>query len=207
MRTQAALPALTAATTRTEMTMTASLPTLAALAILVLAQQPMAQTSPPPGDQISRGRYLAAFGGCADCHSPKVMTDHGPEPDPTRMLSGHFANGPLPPVPPGVIGPGPKQWGALTNGDLTAWVGPWGVSFSANLTPDKVTGIGAWTPEQFIATMRTGKHLGVGRPILPPMPWPDVAVLSDDDLRALFAYLGSLKPIVNQVPAPIPPKR
>jgi hypothetical protein len=53
--------------------------------------------------------------------------------------------------------------------------------------------------------MRTGKHLGVGRAILPPMPWPGVAALTDEDLKALFAYLQSLKPISNLVPQPIPP--
>ena len=53
----------------------------------------------------------------------------------------------------------------------TAWAGPWGVSFTANLTPDKETGLGDWTEEQFIATMRTGKHQGKGRPVLPPMPY------------------------------------
>jgi hypothetical protein len=85
-------------------------------------------------------------------------------------------------------------------------VGPWGTSFAANLTPDKASGLGGWTVDQFIKTMRTGKHLGVGRPILPPMPWFDVAVLRDADLKALFAYLRSVKPISNAVPAPLPPK-
>jgi hypothetical protein len=81
-----------------------------------------------------------------------------------------------------------------------------GISFSANITPDKLTGLGNWTVQQFIQTMRTGKHLGVGRPLLPPMPVEGVAVLTDPDIRAMFAYLMSLKPIANPVPAPIPPK-
>jgi hypothetical protein len=100
----------------------------------------------------------------------------------------------------------PGKWSAMTNDDLTAWAGPWGVSFAANLTPDKATGLGAWTADQFIKTMRTGKHMGVGRPILPPMPVQNVAALGDADLAALFAYLRSLKPIQNQVPAPLTPK-
>jgi hypothetical protein len=53
--------------------------------------------------------------------------------------------------------------------------------------------------------MRTGKHLGTGRPILPPMPWYDIGKLTDDDLRAVFAYLRTLKPVQNPVPAPVPP--
>jgi hypothetical protein len=122
------------------------------------------------------------------------------------LLSGHPADAQLPPLPAGVVGPAPNQWAAITNSDLTAWVGPWGTSFAANLTPDKATGLGGWTPDQFIKTMRTGKHLGVGRPILPPMPWFDVAVLTDSDLKAMFAYLKSMKPVQNPVPPPIPPK-
>jgi len=55
---------------------------------------------------------------------------------------------------------------AMTNGHLTARAGPWGVSYAANLTPNKRTGLGGWTADQFIRTMRTGKHLGVGRPVL-----------------------------------------
>jgi len=153
--------------------------------------------------EIRRGELLATFGGCHDCHTPKVMTPKGPQPDTSRLLSGHPAHASLPSVPPGVIGP--TQWGALGSNDFTAWAGPWGISFAANLTPD-VTGLGPWTDQQFIQTMRTGKHLGVGRALLPPMPWFNSAALTDQDLKALFKYLQSLKPISNQVPQPIPPQ-
>lgn len=84
-------------------------------------------------------------------------------------------------------------------------MGPWGVTFASNLTPEPTTGLGEWSEELFIRTMRSGKHLGVGRQILPPMPWFNYAKLSDDDLKAIFAYLRTLKPIVNAVPAPLPP--
>ncbi|HEY1461040.1 MAG TPA: hypothetical protein VGH59_13395 [Casimicrobiaceae bacterium] len=93
----------------------------------------------------------------------------------------------------------------MTNGDFTAWAGPCGISFAANLTPDKATGLGGWTAEQFIQSTRTGKHLGVGRPILPPMPIASLATLTDADLKAIFAYLKSIKPISNQVPPSLPP--
>lgn len=168
------------------------------------AQVALAKSRGASKQQIRRGHYLAVFGGCNDCHTPKIMTAKGPVPDKSRLLSGHPANSSLPPVPAGAIGP--AQWGAMTTNDLTAWAGPWGVSFAANLTPDKATGLGAWTPKLFIKTMRSGRHFGVGRPLLPPMPWFDVAALTDKDLKALFAYLQSLKPIVNRVPAPILPK-
>lgn len=155
-------------------------------------------------EQLRRGEYLAKFGGCNDCHTPKVMSPQGPVPDATRLLAGHPQNETVPPVPAGALTPG--GWMAMTNGSLTAWAGPWGVSYAANLTPDKRTGLGAWTADQFIKTMRTGKHLGVGRPLLPPMPVASLAALTDTDLRALFAWLQSIKAIENQVPQPVPPK-
>ena len=165
---------------------------------------PATTTTPKTADkEIRRGELLATFGGCHDCHTPKVMTPKGPQPDPSRLLSGHPSNTSLPAVPQDVIGP--TKWGAMASNDLTAWAGPWGISFAANLTPD-VTGLGPWTAQDFIHTMRTGKHLGVGRALLPPMPWFDSAVLTDQDLNALFKYLQSLKPISNQVPQPIPPQ-
>lgn len=168
------------------------------------SQDAFAQSASARKAQIDRGKYLATFGGCSDCHTPKLMTPNGPVPDQSRLLSGHAADAPLLPVPVGVIGP--TQWGALTTGDLTAWAGPWGISFAANLTPDKSSGLGAWTLDDFSKTMHTGKHLGVGRALLPPMPWFDVAVLNATDMAALFAYLQSLRPIANLVPAPIAPK-
>ena len=159
-------------------------------------------TSQTAANQVKRGAYLVAYGGCSDCHSPKVFTAQGPVPDTSRLLSGHPADAVLPAVPAGVLGP--NGWVALTTGDLTAWAGPWGVSFAANLTPDP-TGLGAWTEDWFIKAMRTGKHLGIGRDILPPMPWYSLAGLTDADLKAIYAYLRSLKPVHNAVPAPMPP--
>lgn len=150
----------------------------------------------------ARGEYLVSFGGCHDCHTPKLLTPGGPVVDSTRLLSGYPAGTVLPVIPAGVLGP--DRWGALATDDFTAWAGPWGVSFASNLTPD-ATGLGSWTEAQFIAAMRTGRHMGVGRPILPPMPWFDVARLADEDLRAIFAYLRTLRPVENAVPAPIPP--
>jgi mono/diheme cytochrome c family protein len=182
-------------------------PALAAAALLaVTASAPVAAAPPDakPAEQVRRGEHLAALGGCSDCHTPKRMTPQGPVPDVSRLLSGHPQNEAVPAVPPGALSPG--GWMAMANEHLSAWAGPWGVSYAANLTPDRRTGLGAWTADQFVKTMRTGKHLGVGRPLLPPMPVASLAALSDAELRALFAYLQSIKPIENQVPQPIPPK-
>jgi mono/diheme cytochrome c family protein len=149
-----------------------------------------------------RGKYMVTLGVCSDCHTPKVFTEQGPLPDETRALSGHPANLALPEIPLDVIGPG--KW-ILFNDHSTACVGPWGISFAANLTPDEETGLGNWSEENFIQAMRTGKHKGEGRPILPPMPWFNLAKLTDQDLRAIFAYLQTLPPIHNPVPQPLPP--
>ncbi len=163
---------------------------------LVLAAGP---SEKPQADKVARGRYLVNYGGCNDCHTPLKMTDKGPVPDMTRMLSGHPEQMKLP--PPG-LKPGP--WFAATAG-MTAWAGPWGISYAANLTPDKDSGLGIWTEEMFLSAMKTGKHMGHGRDILPPMPWQGIATLTDDDLKAIFAYLQSLPPINNHVPNPVPP--
>lgn len=154
--------------------------------------------------QIKRGEYLVAIAGCNDCHTPKVMTDKGPAPDMQRLLSGHPSNEPLPAITDKkMVAPG--QW-ALMNPSLTATVGPWGVSFAANLTPDD-TGLGAWTYQQFEKALREGKFKGMDgtRPLLPPMPWQNTAQMSDEDMRAIFAYLKSIPAVKNVVPNPIPP--
>ncbi|HYH15460.1 MAG TPA: c-type cytochrome [Flavisolibacter sp.] len=153
---------------------------------------------------VKRGNYLVTINTCGDCHSPKIMTPRGPVIDSTKILSGHPANTTLPPIDPSALQPG--QWGGMSP-DITAFAGPWGISYAANITPDSATGIGAWTEEQFIKTMRTGKHLGApnGRPILPPMPWQFIAKMTDEDLSAVYAYLKSIPPVSNKVPGPTPP--
>jgi hypothetical protein len=156
-------------------------------------------------EQITRGEFLVFAGGCADCHSPKKMGPQGPEPDLARHLSGTPAIFKVPAIPSGVFTQ--NGWGALASSDMTVWAGPWGVSFAANLTPDKTTGMGAWTEAAFIKSMRNGKHKGALRDILPPMPWQAIGKLSDGDLKAMFAYLKSIKPVQNKIPEPIPPQR
>jgi hypothetical protein len=176
---------------------------LGACSLLIMCSQGSKEVAMKPEQLVKRGEYLVNFGGCNDCHSPKKMTERGPEPDPSILLSGHPANLPVPEIPAGL--PNPMGWMGMCNGHMTAWAGPWGVSFAANLTPDSQTGIGDWDEEDFIKTIRSGKHLGMGREILPPMPWRATANLTDDDLKAIFAYLKSLPAIPNLVPGPIPP--
>lgn len=150
---------------------------------------------------VKRGLYLVTTMGCNDCHSPKIFTSNGPQPDPNLLLSGHPSSMALAFIDTVSV----KSW-VLFNGMNTVAVGPWGVSFSANLTSDS-TGIGTWTEEQFARALRQGKSKGLegNRMLLPPMPWPNYINLSDADMKAIFAYLKSTKPVKNVVPSPIPP--
>jgi mono/diheme cytochrome c family protein len=175
----------------------------AVASILALAAPAGKNPSNASAEQIEHGRYLVTLGGCNHCHSPKAMSPNGPIPHPMKTLSGHSAESKLPEIPKGVLGP--DKWMGMTNGDMTAWVGPWGVSFASNLAPDPATGLGAWTDEVFIKTLRTGKHMGTGRQLLPPMPWQDIGKLTDQDLKDIFAYLTSIPAVRNPVPQPIPP--
>jgi mono/diheme cytochrome c family protein len=145
--------------------------------------------------RVERGKYLVSVIGCNDCHTPLKMGPKGPEPDFDRALSGHPEQiGRL----PAAKAQGPWLWaGAATN---TAFAGPWGVSYTANLTPDQNTGLGIWTEEMFVKAIRTGRHMGVSREILPPMPWPAFRNATDEDLKSIYAYLRTLKPVVNHVP-------
>jgi mono/diheme cytochrome c family protein len=149
--------------------------------------------------QVERGRLLVSIGGCNDCHTPmKFDADVGmPVPDMTRMLSGHPEGAPDP-----AGSPGGQDMGVI-GATMTSFKLPFGTVYTANLTPDPATGLGSWTEEMFVRAVRTGRHMGgSGRPILPPMPWPNVGQQTDDDIKAIFAYLRSIPAIRNDVPAP-----
>lgn len=158
------------------------------------------EAAPPHTAQVERGAYLVGIMGCNDCHTPWRLGPNGPEPDMSRSLNGHPAEVSMP-VPAAPAAP----WEWMVGRTSTAFAGPWGLSFAANLTPDPETGLGEWNAEMFIATVRTRRHQGTGRPILPPMPVQMLAAATEDDLRAIFAYLQSLPPARNRVPAPVDP--
>jgi mono/diheme cytochrome c family protein len=165
------------------------------------APQPKTTPTTTAAARVQHGEYLVKTMGCHDCHTPWTVGPKGPEPDMTRMLSGHPATLVMPPAP-APTGP----WVVHSAGTNTAHAGPWGVSFTANLTPDIETGLGEWTEEQFLATIRTGRHQGKGRMILPPMPIAAYRNATDQDLADIFRYLQSIPAIRNKVPAPIDPE-
>jgi len=158
------------------------------------------QTEITQDSLVKRGSYLVNAMGCDDCHSPKAFGPKGPEIVADLRFSGYPSNRPIQKADLNVVRDG---W-ALFGHDLTSSVGPWGMSFAANISSDE-TGIGNWSEAQFIKAIRNGKSKGLdeGRELLPPMPWINYRNLSDTDLRAIFAFLKTSKPVHNVVPAPI----
>lgn len=163
----------------------------------------VAETAPSSSAaaRVERGKYLVSTSACHDCHTPLKMGANGPEPDFSRALSGHPEGTKLPAPPKGT-----EAWPVAAAATMTAWSGPWGMSFTANLTPDAETGLGAWTEDEFVRAIRSGRHRGRGRPILPPMPVPVYSNFTDEDLKSIFAYLRTIPAIKNRVPEPLPPK-
>lgn len=178
-----------------------SLPLLPLVAAVVLFGSALDSYGQSGQDRIERGRYLVNTSGCHDCHTPMKPGANGPEPDMSRALSGHPEALQMPPAPALPSGP----WLVVSSATNTAFAGPWGVSFTANLTPDAETGLGRWTSKDFAATIRSGRHMGKGRPVLPPMPIPAYRHFNDDDLDAIYAYLRSVPAIRNRVPEPQTP--
>src|SRR5688572_5567329 len=115
--------------------------------------------------QVKWGEHLVTIGGCNDCHTPKKMTTMGPVDDSTLLLSGHPEKLPAPDVDRKQM----ESKGLVVTSDFTAWIGPWGISYSANLTPDE-TGTGKWTEDQFLYAVRNSisKGLPGSRPLMPP---------------------------------------
>lgn len=152
--------------------------------------------------QVKWGEHLVTIGGCNDCHTPKKMTPMGPVDDSTLLLSGHPESLPAPDVDRKAT----ESKGLVVTSDFTAWIGPWGITYSANLTPDD-SGTGKWTESQFLYAIKNSvsKGLAGSRPLMPPMSMMPVKHMTDDELKAIFAYLRTVKPIKNNSVQPTPP--
>jgi len=88
----------------------------------------------------------------------------------------------------------PDETKAYAGGQV--FKGPWGTVTSANITPDK-TGISYYNEALFVEALRTGTVMG--RQLNPIMPWDDYRHMTDDDLKAIFAYMRTVKPVENRV--------
>lgn len=153
--------------------------------------------------QVTRGAELVNEWKCSFCHTPELKGPDGkPMPNPERLLSGHPQDEKTPDVSDMVITSNAFME-FLDNLDNTVWASNDTLVFSANLTPDAETGIGTWTDVQFVGTMRQGMHMGLGRRLLYPMPWQELAELSDADLISIYAYLRTIDPVSNKVPPPV----
>ncbi|MGE0715536.1 MAG: cytochrome c [Alphaproteobacteria bacterium] len=124
--------------------------------------------------RVARGKYLAAIMDCTGCHTPGTFSG---KPDMARLLGGESVGFEIPGL---------------------------GIFYPRNLTPDRETGIGAWSEADIIKAIRTGVRPD-GRELSPIMPWRSYAALTDADARALVAYLKNLKPVKNAVPDPVGP--
>ncbi|MEI9943194.1 MAG: diheme cytochrome c-553 [Chitinophagaceae bacterium] len=180
-----------------------SLITAAGLFVIVACQNssanPQSEVILSKDSLIKRGSYLVTVSGCDDCHSPKRFSANGVELIPELRLSGSQHNNTLPKVDKSQV----KNGWVLLGGDFTAAVGPWGVSYAGNLTSDE-TGIGIWSEAQFSKALREGKLKGMDgtRPLLPSMPWENFRNFTDLDIKAIYTFLQSTKPVSNVVPAP-----
>jgi len=148
-------------------------------------------------EKVKRGEYLVNSIGCDDCHSPKRATATGFEIIPELRLSGFNPEmAKLKPTTEAV-----KEGWMLFGSDLTTAVGQWGQSYAANLTSD-ATGIGNWKEEQFVRALKEKKWMGLDntRPLMPPMSMMPATLMSDDELKAIFAYLKTTPAIKNVQP-------
>ena len=83
---------------------------------------------------------------------------------------------------------------------------PFGKLVAPNITPDRETGIGNWTEDEFVAAMHDGRGRG-GKRLYPAMPYPAYTKMTRDDALAIRAYLATVNPVsnaveVNQLPFP-----
>jgi len=140
---------------------------------------PLAHVAEPDkSDRVAYGKYLVTVGHCDACHTP---TD-----EQGNNLRGMDFSGGAPLT--GAWGPDPKK--VITVASL-------------NLTPDP-SGIGYFDEEMFVKVIRTGAVKA--RPLANIMPWAFFRNLSDDDLRAIFSYLRTLRPVQHRVDNTEPPR-
>ncbi|MGH7927243.1 MAG: diheme cytochrome c-553 [Candidatus Binatia bacterium] len=139
---------------------------------------------------IERGNYLVNYlGHCTGCHTPLGANRQS---DMSLFLSG---------VPAKFAGAkaGPPQ--------IAGFPGPRGARvYAKNLTPDPETGLGRWTEEQFVQTFKHGVRPDGVKYAISPMEWNIYANMKEEDVRAMYRYLRTVKPISNKAPANIPPK-
>ncbi len=99
---------------------------------------------------------------------------------------------------------GAPDFSRQLSGSELGWNGPWGTSYARNLTPDLETGLGYYSEKEIVQALRSGHRLD-GKPMLPPMPWQNLTVMSDTDMHALVSFLKSLPPVNHKNVDALPP--
>ncbi|MBE0645441.1 MAG: c-type cytochrome [Bacteroidetes bacterium] len=142
------------------------------LIMRTIPSDPTHESRPSPSNKVAYGKYMITMAGCADCHTQMVKGEPVPGMD--------YAGGYELPLPGGTLR-------------------------SANITPDTETGIGGWTEDMFVQRFRAYTDSLYVEPELGPtdfntiMPWFLYSRMKDEDLRAIYAYLRTVKPVKNAV--------
>ena len=141
--------------------------------INTIPQQPAFTPIPPKEELLRYGEYLTNASLCMDCHTVQLKGEY--------QMDQYMAGGFEIPLPTG------------------------GIVRSANITPDKKTGIGNWTEAQFVARFKQYADSTYQSPAVAAgefntyMPWTNYSNMKEEDLKAIFAYLQSIKPVENLV--------
>lgn len=141
--------------------------------INTIPMEPEFSEKPDISDKVAYGRYLVTAASCADCHTP--IDERG-----GRLEGMDFAGGMEFHVPGGLV-------------------------YSANITPNEQNGIGMWSEDAFLAAFKRFEDFDnpINSDMLEPgefntsMPWRMYSKMSDDDLKAIYAYLRTLEPVDN----------
>lgn len=142
--------------------------------LIRFAPKPVTSRIPNPdkNDPVKYGQYLVALGECAGCHTPKERGEN--------IAGKEFAGG--------------EEF--RIGGFLVR---------SANITPDEETGIGRWSEERFVSTVKSHSELtaqsapAATQATFTLMPWMELSKLDETELKAMYAYLRTLKPVYNSV--------
>lgn len=166
------------------------LPAVTFAMLLLLAVVTTAGASPrPQDDQIAHGKYIATIAGCTSCHTPYKPEYNQPPQNLTLEQIQNIAFDER----------AAHDTDKLLAGGRVFDLGPAGMVFTRNLTPDQETGIGTWTDDQVKIAIKTGID-NEGKVLFPVMPYHVYSGMADADMEAVIAYLRSVNAVSNQVP-------
>lgn len=161
---------------------------LAVFGLIKLTQPAEASHPLQEEDAISRGKYLATISGCTYCHTPDKVEYQNPETMSLEQIMTIAFDGNL-----------AEDEEKLLAGGRVFPLGPAGVVYTRNITPDKETGIGTWTDEQIKLAIKTGVRPD-GTVLFPVMPYHVYNQMADQDLEDIIAYMKSVPAVRNEVP-------